>query len=39
MVETLFSHLALANVRFFEKTVALFTLLRLVDPWQRLRSD
>jgi hypothetical protein len=39
MVETLISHLALANVRSFEKTVALFTLLRLVDPWKRLRSD
>jgi hypothetical protein len=32
MVETLISHLALSIARFFEKTVALFTLLRLVDP-------
>jgi hypothetical protein len=39
MVENLTSHLALDIVRSFEKKVALFTLLRLVDPWQRLRIN
>jgi hypothetical protein len=32
MIETLISRLSLAIAGSFEKTVALFTLLRLVDP-------